>query len=150
MDRQTRICLWIILLGLTNFVAYVAGYLYIGGDAMNGKVLRDRVDPTVWHYRIGREGDLSAVSRGAWVYSAAHSISIWPTMAAMLLAMLTLAKRRIVSAMHATVVRGRTVLTIIATIIVLIASVMTVWFALHMIRCLSDPQVQTLVGAAAG
>ena len=149
MDRLTRICLWIILLGLANFVAYVVGYVHIGGDAMNGKVVRDPADRAVRRYLIGREGDLSEVSRGAWIYSAAHSISIWPTMAAILLSMLTLAKRRIVSAMHATVVRGRTILTIIATIIVLIASVMTVWFVLHMIRCLTRPEIQALAGAAA-
>lgn len=142
MDHRTKICLWVILLGLGNYVGYVIGYAFVGphgGDAMNGKVLRDSADPTRWHYQIGRDGDLYEVSRGAWVYSAVHSISVWPTMAAVLLAMLTLAKDRIVSAMRSTVVRGRTFMTIIATVIVFIALVMTAWFILHTIKCLTDP-----------
>ena len=40
MNRRTRniICLWIIFLGLTNFVSYTVIYGYIGGDAKNGEI----------------------------------------------------------------------------------------------------------------
>ncbi|NQU75037.1 MAG: hypothetical protein HQ546_01840 [Planctomycetes bacterium] len=148
MDRRTRICLWVILLGLANFVAYVIGYAFIGengGDAMNGKVVRDAANPGLWHYTIGRDGNLYEVGRVEWIYSAVHSISIWPTMGAVLLAMLTLAKDRIVSSMHSTLVRGRTFMTIIATLIGFIAVVMTVWFVLHMVKCLTNPAVEQVV-----
>ena len=134
--------MWIILLGMANFLAYVAGYALVGprgGDAMNGKVVRDASDPDLWRYKIGRGGNLYDVSRREWIYSAVHSISLWPTIAAMLLAMLTLAKDRIVSSLHATVVRGRTFMTLTAALITFVAAVMTVWFVLHTIKCLTNP-----------
>jgi hypothetical protein len=139
MDHRTRICLAIILLGLVNYVAFVVGYVFIGGDAMNGKVQPDVAATSHWHYLVGRDGDLYEVGRGTWIYSAVHSISIWPTMGAVLLAMLTLAKDRIVSAMHSTVMRGRTFMTIVATLIAFIVAIMTVWFVLHAIRQLTSP-----------
>jgi nitrogen fixation/metabolism regulation signal transduction histidine kinase len=51
--------------------------------------------------------------------------------AAMMLAMLTLAKERIVSSMRSTVLRGRTLITILATIITLMTIMMTIIFALQ-------------------
>jgi hypothetical protein len=150
MDHRTRICLAIILLGLVNYVGFVVGYVFIEGDAMNGKVVCDPADTSHWHYLIGGDGELQEVGRATWIYSAVHSISIWPTMGAVLLAMLTLAKDRIVSAMHSTVMRGRTFMTIVATLIAFIAVVMTVWFVLHAIRQLTDPGVAKLALLGAG
>ncbi len=145
MDRQTRICLWVIVLGLANFVGYTIGYVAIGGDAMNGKVRRDADPDASWHYFISRDGEDVAISRGQWIYSAVHSISVWPTVGAVLLAMLTLAKERIVSSLRSTILHGRTVMTVLATLIAFISIVMTVWFVLHTIRHLTDPK---LLGAA--
>ena len=36
--RRNRICIWIIVLGLSNFVAYAVIYAVIGGDAPNGYI----------------------------------------------------------------------------------------------------------------
>lgn len=147
MDRRTRICLCVIALGLANFGAYIVGYTRVGaggGDAMNGKVVRDAADPGVRHYFVGREGNLYEVSPRQWIYSAVHSSSIWPTMAAVMLSMLTLAKDRITSAMRPTVIRGRTLLTLLAALITLMALVMTSWFVGHTVRCLAHPPVQVV------
>jgi len=54
--------------------------------------------------------------------------------------------------MRSTIVRGRTLITILATIITLIIVVFTIWFALHFIRSFSRPRLvapsQTQVAAA--
>jgi len=143
MDRQTRICLWVIVLGLANFVGYTIGYVAIGGDAMNGYVRREADPEAPWHYFISRDGEPMTISRGEWIYSAVHSISVWLTVGAVLLAMLTLAKERIVSALRSTILHGRTVLTVLATLIAFISVVMTVWFVVHTIRQLTDAKLLT-------
>ncbi len=38
MDRRTRICIRVIVIGLLNFLAYTVVYLAIGGEAVNGWV----------------------------------------------------------------------------------------------------------------
>jgi hypothetical protein len=143
MDRRTRICLWIILLGLVNFLAYAIVYEFIGGDAMNGFVRAENAGagPLVRHYWLSCNGQPIEVSRAVWVYSAVHSISIWVTVGAVLLAMLTLAKDRIVSSMRAAVIRGRTMITVIATLISVICVIMATHFILLMIRNLTSPEV---------
>ena len=144
MDRRTRICLWIIVLGLVNFLAYAIAYEFIGGDAMNGSVRAEKAGvhaSLVRHYWLSRNGQPIEVSRSIWIYSAVHSISIWVTVGAVLLAMLTLAKDRIVSSMRATVIRGRTMITVIATLISVICLIMTTHFILLMIRNLVSPEV---------
>ena len=47
MTRRVRnlVCIWIMVLGLVNFVAYTVVYLYLGGDAMNGKIEVTREEP---------------------------------------------------------------------------------------------------------
>jgi predicted permease len=147
MDRRTRICLWVIALGLANFAAYIVGYTYLGaggGDAMNGKVIRDAANPAAWHYYLGRMGNLYEVRRPVWIYSAVHSSSIFPTMAAVMLSMLTLAKDRIISAVQPTVSRGRMVLTLLAGLITLMAVAMTAYFIGHTVRCLVHPPLRPL------
>jgi hypothetical protein len=125
MDRRTKICIWVILLGLANFFAYTLVYVFIDGEAVNGSVV---VTDGERQYLL-QSG--TRVSRGVFLYSGIHSISIWPTVAAVMLAMLTLAKDRIVSSMHSTVVRGRTFITILATLIAFTAAIITVWFVLQ-------------------
>ena len=141
MDRKTRICIWIIVLGLANFLVYTVVYVSLGGDAMNGMARLDTsTDPPQARYYLEQRGRPTEVSRGVWIYSAIHSVSIWVTVGAVLLAMLTLAKERIVSSMRSSIIRGRTLITILATIVTMISVLVTVWFLIHMIRQLAHPE----------
>jgi hypothetical protein len=132
MDRRTRICIWIILLGLANFLAYSIIYIFINGEAIHGYVTEE--GGVERYYLQGSRTGPTAVSKAVYIYSGIHSISIWPTVGAIMLAMLTLAKERIVSSMRSTIVRGRTFITILATIITLITAVMFIWFVMHFAR----------------
>jgi len=132
MDKKTKICLWIILIGLANFLAYTMLYMFLGGEAVNGRVEVGAGGRLSYYLTDGR-----AVSRAEFLYSGVHSISIWPTVAAILLAMLTLAKENIVSAMRSSVVRGRTFITVLATIIAFSTGVITVWFVLKFVHKLA-------------
>jgi len=123
--RRTRICIWIILLGLGNFLAYVIMYWFFWGEAVNGHVeIHD--GRMLYFLQSGQP-----VSKAVFIYSGIHSISIAPTVGAIMLAMLTLAKERITSSMRSTIVRGRTMITILATAITMIVVVWTVWFILQ-------------------
>ncbi len=136
MDRRTKICIWIILIGLANFLTYTILYMFIGpGEAASG-YLEKVGDQTRYILQSGHE-----VSRGLYIYSGIHSISIWPTVGAVMLAMLTLAKERIASSMRSTIVRGRTLITILATIISMIIVVMTIWFTLQFCRSFANPRL---------
>jgi len=138
VTRRTKICAWIIFLGLANFLVYTVVYVSLEGDAMNGYVEAEKVgQETVAHYYLVAHGRPVEVSRGVWIYSAAHSTSIWITMGAVLLAMLTVGKDRIVSSMRSTIIRGRTFITIVATIITLISILVTMWFVIYMIQQLT-------------
>lgn len=141
MMRRTRICIYIIIIGLINFLAYTIAYMNLGGDAMNGYVRQvvtsDRVHHL--HYFLVSKGLPCEVNRSVWVYSAIHSISVWVTVGAVLLAMLTLAKDRIVSSMRTSIVRGRTLITIVATMVTLMSLSITTWFLIYMIQQLQNP-----------
>ena len=141
MDRRTRICIWVIILGLGNFLAYTVLYVFINGEAVNGWV---ELQGGHRHYYL-QSG--TRVSRDVFLYSGVHSISIWVTVAAVMLAMLTLAKDRIISSMHRTVVRGRTFITILATVITLATAVATVYFILIFSRNLTRPRVPSAAPA---
>jgi len=144
ITRRTRICIWIIIIGLVNFLAYTLAYLYLGGDAMNGRIEYETVaGQRVLHHYLIAHGDRIEVARGVWVYSAVHSVSIWITVGAVLLAMLTLAKDRIVSSLRSTIIRGRTFITIVATVVTLITVMVTTWFVIYMISHLVDPRPAT-------
>jgi len=134
MDRRTKICIWIIIIGLTNFLAYTLLYVFINGESVNGWIELHGGQHR-YYLQSGTE-----VSRGVFMYSGIHSITIWVTVAAVMLAMLTLAKDRIVSSMHSTVVRGRTFITILATIITLITAMATIYFVLIFSRNLATPK----------
>jgi hypothetical protein len=139
MDRRTKICLWVIVIGLANFLAYAILYFFFDGDAINGSVLREASGNCSYFLRSPRGQDMP-VSRAVYIYSGVHSISIWVTVAAVMLAMLTLAKDRIVSSMHSAVVRGRTLITILATVITLTTAVIAIWFALVFTTRVSSPR----------
>jgi len=133
MDRRTKICIWIILIGLANFLAYTVLYMVLGGEAVNGRVEVGAGGQLMYVLTDGRQ-----VSQAEFLYSGIHSISIWPTVAAILLAMLTLARDHIVSAMRESVVRGRTFITVLATVIGFCTGVITVWFILKFTAKLLD------------
>ena len=147
MDKRTKICLWVIILGLINFLAYAIIYMYLGGEAVSGWVVdlgRAAGTHRYQYYLQAHPGIV--VSKAVFIYSGIHSISIWPTVAAVWLALLTLAKERIVSAMHSTIVRGRTFFTILATIIAFTCIVITIWFILHFIDKLNKPYPEPGLG----
>ena len=148
-DHKTRVAIWVILLGLINFGVFTVVYTFIGGEAVHGDVQRDAAGEL--HYLLrGYDQDVVEVSRATFIYSAVHSITIWPTVGAVMLAMLTLAKDRIVSAMHSTVVRGRTFITIMATIIVIFLVFTTVLFIARFLHKLASPSPVAAILSAVG
>jgi len=134
MDRKTKICIWIILIGLVNFLAYTILYMFLGGEAVNGWVEVGAGGQLLYRLTDGR-----LVSRAEFLISGIYSISIWPTVGAILLAMLTLAKDHIVVSMEASIVRGRTFITVLATIIAFTLAVITIWFILKFTHKLMYP-----------
>ena len=140
MDLRSRICIWIIVLGLANFLAYSMIYMFIGGEALSGRIDYDASGKPAYFLKKPQPNDSQPhdyrsfdlpTSRGVYIYSGVHSLSIWMTVAAVMLAMLTMAKERIVSAMRTAIVRGRTLITILATLIVFITLMLTVWYGLQ-------------------
>ena len=118
-----------ILIGLANFLVYTIAYLIIGGEAISGQIIAKGGQT---QYLLAGRAD--PVSRCVFVYSAIHSISIWPTFGAVMLAMLTLAKDRIVESMHSALVRGRAIITLLAVIIAIIAIFWTYRFTRQFVR----------------
>ena len=112
MDLRTKICIWIIAIGMVNFLAFTIGYSIVGGESIRGKITVDANGDRGYYLDSGKK-----VSHGVFLYSGIHSISIWLSVAAIMLSMLTLAKDRIVDSMHAAVVRGRTFCTVVAVLI---------------------------------
>jgi len=129
MDRRTRnrLCIWLIILGLSNFIVYAVVYAIIGGDAPNGYI-RDGLYYVRGHFvhrTIGYEQD---VPKWVWVYSYLHSISIWPSIATVLLAMLVLARPHILATYQNGVMKGTTLVTVLATLIVFVTGVIMLSF----------------------
>jgi hypothetical protein len=134
MDRRTRICILVILVGLVNFLAYTMLYVWLYGEAVNGCVVTCPGGPTRYFLQSGVE-----VSRAAFYYSGLHSISIWPTVGAVMLAMLTLAKDRVEADMASSILRGKTLITVLATLIAFISVTMTIWFSLQFVTRATRP-----------
>jgi hypothetical protein len=121
----------VIIIGLTNCLIYTVVYAYIGGDAKNGEITEDGRYTVRGHYLRGQEGRATEVSAAAWVYSYLHSISIWPTQAAVLIAMLVLARPHIIATMKEDgFVSGPTFVTVSIAFIVLVVGISTLWFVL--------------------
>jgi len=131
--RRNRICVWLIILGLSNFVVYAVVYAIIGGDAPNGYIENGayHVRGHFVHRVIGYQQE---VPRWVWIYSYIHSISIWPSIAAVLLAMLILARPHIVATYQRGMVKGATLVTIMATVIVFVTSIIMLAFIVDFIR----------------
>ena len=129
LDRRSSICVYVILIGLANFLAYAVAYLIIGGEAIHGQIIS--TGGQVQYILVGRP---EPVSRCVFIYSAIHSISIWPTFGAVMLAMLTMAKDRIVESMRSDLVRGRMIITLVAVVIGIIAIFYTYMFTRQFVR----------------
>jgi small-conductance mechanosensitive channel len=138
MDTKTKICLWVILIGLVNFLAFAVAWFAIGGDAIGGRVVLEPGGARTYYLKSPGQPD-APVSRAVFVYSGVHCISIWITVAAVMLAMLTLAKDRIVSSMRSTIMHGRMLITILAVVITLTICVITYLFILEFAGHLSRP-----------
>jgi hypothetical protein len=136
MNRRTKICMWVIMIGLANFLLYVIGYVWLYGEAVNGKIV---IENGVRHYFLQSDRE---VTRAAFIYSGVHSISIWPTVMAVMLAMLTLAKDRITASILSVVVRGRLLITVFAVVIGLLSSLLTYEFVHTFVHCFEKPEVR--------
>jgi len=68
----------LVLVSLLNFVLFVGGAFYVGGDAWNGKV--EGQNYYVWGYHHGKNG-YTRVSKTVFEYSRWHVYSVmvtWP------------------------------------------------------------------------
>lgn len=130
LNRRTKICIWIIVLGLVNFMAYSWLYFSLRGEAVHGSVTAQPVDGGHVHrYYLLDRGQMVEVSHGTWLFSGLHSISMPLTVGAILLAMLTLAKDRIASSMARSIIRGRLLITLLALAVTVCSLGWTLWFA---------------------
>ena len=69
---KLRICGIIFTLGLVNFALFFIGAIYLGGDAINGKVVDGQ-------YFLTSHGRYTEVSAGISNYSKWHVYSTWVT-----------------------------------------------------------------------
>lgn len=127
--RRNQICIAVIALGLANYVVYTLTYAALGGDAHNGRVevvrhddgTRDVLYKVRGHFIRSPEGYERAVSRGAWIYSYIHSISVPLTSGALIISMLVLARPHILATMRGGWLSGATLVAVFGTIVALIA-----------------------------
>jgi len=142
MERLTRnrICIWLIFIGLLNFVAYTIVYAELGGDARNGYIGQndqtgEREYYIAGHFIHGTEGKFERVAPWVWIYSYAHSVTLWPTQAAILLGLLLLARPHIIATMKENgFMQGQTFIAVCATIILLFCASLTTWFLIGFIK----------------
>jgi len=124
MDLKTKICIWVILIGMVNFLGYTVAYAVVGGESVRGRVYEESATGARRYFLdSGQE-----VGKPEFVYMGIHSITIWPTVAAVMLAMLTLAKDRIADSMRSAMVRGRTFCTVLAVVIAICTAGLTFRF----------------------
>jgi hypothetical protein len=127
--RRNRICLRVIYIGGLNFLLFTILYAAIGGDAPNGhyEVVRgeDGTQRTAYYVRghfirslTGRERE---VSRGLWIYSYLHSITLPLTSGAMIVSMLILARPHILATLRDGWMRGGTFITVFVTLLVVLS-----------------------------
>lgn len=138
MDLRTKICLWIIVIGMANFLAYAIGYTVVGGESVRGKVYEDpATGKRTYNLDSGQE-----VHRDTFVYMGVHSILLWVSVAAVMLAMLTLAKDRIADSMQSAAMRGRTLCTVLAVVIGIFTGGMIFQFVHTFVDHFQHPIVQ--------
>lgn len=143
MKRATRnkILLWVILLGLVNFAAYTFFYWYFQGDARNGFIRAEEDGLNYYlrgHFLHSRDGrETAAVSRGVWIYSFIHSISIWPTIGGVLVSMFILARPHIIATVKSdAILSGRTLVNVCIFVVVCVTLFSTVVFIHNLLQAL--------------
>ncbi|MCG3138969.1 MAG: hypothetical protein HJJLKODD_02841 [Phycisphaerae bacterium] len=138
MPRRLRnkILIWLIGLGLLNCLLFTVVYAYIGGDALNGKVVDSRFYVR-GHFLRDAGGQATEVSQAVWIYSFVHAISIWPTIGGVLCSMLVLARPHIIATMQEEmVIRGGSFVSAAMTLILIVTGASTVHFVIDFIRAM--------------
>jgi hypothetical protein len=80
MSFFEKVCAVVVVVGMLNFVVFVCAAIYLGGDAVNGKVENAR------YYLFGVRGEsghrvYTEVSKSVFTYSKWHVYSLvltWP------------------------------------------------------------------------
>lgn len=124
--RRNQMCIWIIAVGLLNFLAYTVCYAAIGGDAFNGYVTKVKTEDgqtrtaffVAGHFIRDLQGRDQQVPRGVWIYSYLHSLTVPITSAALIVSMLVLARPHIIATMRDGWISGSTFVTAFGTIII--------------------------------
>ena len=136
--RRNKVLIAIIGTGLLNFLAYTIIYAMIGGDAKNGWIDKGQYFLRGHFLRLGVEGHATQVSQSVWIYSYVHSISIWPTIGAVLCCMLLLARPHIIATMQEdSLIRGQSFVTAAMTIIVIITGASMIYFVTDFVQALN-------------
>ena len=65
--RRNMVLIWLIAVGLINFLVFVVSYAIIGGDAANGKIEAGRYFVRGHFLRHGAAGHSTEVSEPVWV-----------------------------------------------------------------------------------
>jgi len=142
------ILIWIITLGLLNFLSFTVIYAFIGGDAANGKIDNGRYYVRGHFLRHGTEGQLTEVSASIWAYSYIHSISIWPTSGAVLCAMLLLARPHIIATMKEhTFATGQYFVAASMTIIIIVTASSMLYFLVDFVQAIRVMRGDGIYGA---
>lgn len=142
--RRNQICIAVIALGLANYLVYTLTYAALGGDAHNGRravqVLDDGTRAAQYfvrgHFIHSLHGNERQVSRGAWIYSYLHSISVPLTSGAMIICMLVLARPHILATMRGGWISGQTLVTAFSTVVLLVTLGATFLFIWHFVDAL--------------
>lgn len=139
MDIRTKICIWIIVIGMANFLAYTIGYTIVGGESVRGQIEKiETAGGEKYRYYLDSGTE---VSHAAFVYMGIHSISIWITVGAIMLSMLTLAKDRISDSMHDAMMRGRTLCSVLAVVIGICTAGLAFQFVRQFVDHFEHPEI---------
>lgn len=153
MDRRTRIYVWIIIGGIINFVLFGVIYFVLGGDARNGYagqvVVSDQehtgdLGDVNYYVRMKQDGQPTEVAWGWFLYSHIHGVTLWITHAAILLAMLTLAKDHIISVLNESY--GRFLIHAFVVIVILMVTALTIIWLLDFRHTRKNPVPVTWTG----
>ena len=75
------------VIAVADFVSFIAGVWYFGGDALNGH-------QAAGHYFLSNQGQLTEVSRAVFEYSRWHALSLFVTFPPAMLVGWYLSKRQ--------------------------------------------------------
>lgn len=140
MNRTTRnkVLIWVIILGLANFAVYTFFYWYLQGDARNGFIEDGQYYLRGHFIRLPDGRASAAVSRACWIYSFVHSITIWPTIGAVLISMLWLARPHIIATMRSdSIFSGKAFVNLCALIVVVVTLAGAALFVHHLLLALT-------------